>query len=66
MLPPDTFQAKGMVSLVKALNWNYVTTLSEEGNLGGVDAFIQKAKNESKIYSRSSFKNTFDFFILKI
>ena len=37
-----------MSKLVKSLNWNYVATINEEGNVGGIDAFIANAKNESK------------------
>lgn len=32
-----------MVDIVKAMGWNYVSTLASEGNYGesGVDAFLQ-------------------------
>jgi hypothetical protein len=38
-----------MSNLVKSLKWNYVATINEEGNTGGIDAFIANAKNESII-----------------
>jgi metabotropic glutamate receptor 4 len=47
VLPSDTLQAEAMAILVKQMGWNYVATISEEGNLGGIDAFITNAKNES-------------------
>ena len=34
VLPSDTLQAEAMATLVHHLDWNYVATLSEEGNLG--------------------------------
>jgi hypothetical protein len=49
VLPSDTLQAEAMSILVKSLNWNYVATISEEGNFGGIDAFITNAKNESNL-----------------
>ena len=48
VLPSDTLQAEAMSILVKSLNWNYVATINEEGNHGGIEAFIANAKNESK------------------
>uniref|UniRef100_A0A671TD61 Metabotropic glutamate receptor 6-like n=1 Tax=Sinocyclocheilus anshuiensis TaxID=1608454 RepID=A0A671TD61_9TELE len=43
VMPPDSFQAQAMVDIVKAMGWNYVSTLASEGNYGesGVDAFVQ-------------------------
>lgn len=43
MVPPDSYQAQAMVDIVKAMGWNYVSTLASEGNYGesGVDAFLQ-------------------------
>ncbi|XP_034021510.1 metabotropic glutamate receptor 6-like [Thalassophryne amazonica] len=43
VVPPDSYQAQTMLDIVKALGWNYVSTLASEGNYGesGVDAFIQ-------------------------
>lgn len=43
VVPPDSYQAQAMVDIVKAMGWNYVSTLASEGNYGesGVDAFIQ-------------------------
>lgn len=42
-VPPDSYQAQTMLDIVKALGWNYVSTLASEGNYGesGVDAFMQ-------------------------
>lgn len=43
VVPPDSYQAQAMVDIVKAMGWNYVSTLASEGNYGesGVDAFLQ-------------------------
>lgn len=43
VVPPDSYQAQTMLDIVKALGWNYVSTLASEGNYGesGVDAFMQ-------------------------
>uniref|UniRef100_K7FQJ1 Glutamate metabotropic receptor 6 n=1 Tax=Pelodiscus sinensis TaxID=13735 RepID=K7FQJ1_PELSI len=34
VVPPDSYQAQAMVDVVKALGWNYVSTLASEGNYG--------------------------------
>ncbi|KTF88148.1 hypothetical protein cypCar_00003113 [Cyprinus carpio] len=34
VVPPDSFQAQAMVDIVKAMGWNYVSTLASEGNYG--------------------------------
>ncbi|XP_026858838.2 glutamate receptor, metabotropic 6b [Electrophorus electricus] len=43
VVPPDSFQAQAMVDIVRAMGWNYVSTLASEGSYGesGVDAFLQ-------------------------
>jgi hypothetical protein len=41
-------QAEAMASLVYSLNWNYITTVNEEGNMGGIEHFIVHAKARSK------------------
>ena len=43
VVPPDSMQAQAMVDIVKAMGWNYVSTIASEGNYGesGVDAFLQ-------------------------
>lgn len=43
VVPPDSYQAQAMVDIVRALGWNYVSTLASEGNYGesGVEAFVQ-------------------------
>lgn len=43
VVPPDSYQAQAMLDIVKALGWNYVSTLASEGNYGesGVEAFMQ-------------------------
>ncbi|KAG5835395.1 hypothetical protein ANANG_G00243490 [Anguilla anguilla] len=50
VVPPDTYQAQAMLDIVKALGWNYVSTVASEGNYGesGVDAFIQKSREEGE------------------
>ncbi len=50
VLPSDTLQAKAMADLVYNMEWNYITTISEEGNAGGIDTFISNVKNRSKSY----------------
>ncbi|KAK6303486.1 hypothetical protein J4Q44_G00259400 [Coregonus suidteri] len=49
VVPPDTYQAQAMVDIVKAMRWNYVSTVASEGNYGesGVDAFIQKSREDA-------------------
>lgn len=39
-----------MVDIVKAMRWNYVSTVASEGNYGesGVDAFIQKSREDGE------------------
>uniref|UniRef100_A0A3Q2QXX4 Receptor ligand binding region domain-containing protein n=1 Tax=Fundulus heteroclitus TaxID=8078 RepID=A0A3Q2QXX4_FUNHE len=43
VVPPDSYQAQAMLDIVKALGWNYVSTLASEGNYGesGVEAFMK-------------------------
>ena len=48
VLPSDTLQAEAMASLVHSLNWNYITTLNEEGNMGGIEHFTIHAKARSE------------------
>jgi hypothetical protein len=48
VLPSDTLQAEAMATLVHDLEWNYVATLHEAGNLGGIEAFVKNAKAKSK------------------
>jgi len=61
VVPPDSYQAQTMLDIVKALGWNYVSTLASEGNYGesGVDAFMQISREAGtetlyNTYSRSS------------
>lgn len=53
VVPPDSYQAQAMVDIVKALRWNYVSTLASEGNYGesGVDAFIQISREAGTVQS---------------
>lgn len=55
VVPPDTYQAQAMVDIVKAMRWNYVSTVASEGNYGesGVDAFIQKSREDGEHFSES-------------
>jgi hypothetical protein len=39
-------KAEGMAELVKLFNWSYVATISEEGNSGSINAFIENIKKE--------------------
>uniref|UniRef100_A0A8C7U4R4 G-protein coupled receptors family 3 profile domain-containing protein n=1 Tax=Oncorhynchus mykiss TaxID=8022 RepID=A0A8C7U4R4_ONCMY len=58
VVPPDTYQAQAMVDIVKAMRWNYVSTVASEGNYGesGVDAFIQKSREEGGVCISQSVK----------
>ncbi|KAM7335305.1 hypothetical protein ACRRTK_005782 [Alexandromys fortis] len=51
VVPPDSFQAQAMVDIVKALGWNYVSTLASEGSYGekGVESFTQISKEAEPI-----------------
>ncbi|KAL4824429.1 hypothetical protein H8958_020620 [Nasalis larvatus] len=51
VVPPDSFQAQAMVDIVKALGWNYVSTLASEGSYGekGVESFTQISKEAARI-----------------
>lgn len=58
VVPPDTYQAQAMVDIVKAMRWNYVSTVASEGNYGesGVDAFIQKSREDGESFFKQSIK----------
>lgn len=64
VVPPDTYQAQAMVDIVKAMRWNYVSTVASEGNYGesGVDAFIQKSREDGEFLPRRFPTNTPTFF----
>ncbi|KAG7220410.1 hypothetical protein INR49_018248 [Caranx melampygus] len=51
VVPPDSYQAQTMLDIVKALGWNYVSTLASEGNYGesGVDAFMQISREAGEV-----------------
>ncbi|XP_017772969.1 PREDICTED: metabotropic glutamate receptor 7 isoform X2 [Nicrophorus vespilloides] len=42
VVPPDSFQAQAMVSIIKELGWKYVSTVAVEGEYGekGIASFI--------------------------
>nr|XP_023691659.1 metabotropic glutamate receptor 6-like isoform X1 [Paramormyrops kingsleyae]XP_023691660.1 metabotropic glutamate receptor 6-like isoform X1 [Paramormyrops kingsleyae]XP_023691661.1 metabotropic glutamate receptor 6-like isoform X1 [Paramormyrops kingsleyae]XP_023691662.1 metabotropic glutamate receptor 6-like isoform X1 [Paramormyrops kingsleyae] len=58
VVPPDSYQAQAMVDIVKAMGWNYVSTLASEGNYGesGVDAFIQISRETGGLCIAQSMK----------
>ncbi|XP_068172256.1 metabotropic glutamate receptor 7-like [Antennarius striatus] len=58
VVPPDSFQAQAMVDVVKALGWNYVSTVASEGSYGekGVDAFMQLSRDAGGICIAQSLK----------
>ncbi|XP_021332580.1 metabotropic glutamate receptor 4 isoform X1 [Danio rerio] len=58
VVPPDTYQAQAMVDIVRDMRWNYVSTVASEGNYGesGVDAFIQKSREEGSVCISQSVK----------
>ncbi|XP_045552129.1 metabotropic glutamate receptor 4 [Salmo salar] len=47
-----------MVDIVKAMRWNYISTVASEGNYGesGVDAFIQKSREDGGVCISQSVK----------
>ncbi|TVK90463.1 Metabotropic glutamate receptor 4 [Bagarius yarrelli] len=58
VVPPDTYQAQAMVDIVRHMGWNYVSTVASEGNYGesGVDAFIQKSREDGSVCISQSVK----------
>ncbi|CAL8337220.1 unnamed protein product [Merluccius merluccius] len=58
VVPPDSYQAQAMVDIVKAMGWNYVSTLASEGNYGesGVDAFVQISREAGGLCIAQSIK----------
>ncbi|XP_041748605.2 metabotropic glutamate receptor 4-like [Coregonus clupeaformis] len=58
VVPPDTYQAQAMVDIVKAMRWNFISTVASEGNYGesGVDAFIQKSREDGGVCISQSVK----------
>ncbi|XP_051950337.1 glutamate receptor, metabotropic 6a [Xyrauchen texanus] len=58
VVPPDSYQAQAMVDIVKAMGWNYVSTLASEGNYGesGVDAFVQISREAGGLCIAQSLK----------
>ncbi|KAM9524257.1 metabotropic glutamate receptor 6-like isoform 1-T1 [Salvelinus alpinus] len=58
VVPPDSYQAQAMVDIVKAMGWNYVSTLASEGNYGesGVDAFLQISREAGGLCIGQSIK----------
>lgn len=55
VVPPDSYQAQAMVDIVKALGWNYVSTLASEGNYGesGVDAYVQISREAGTVMPKA-------------
>ncbi|MBN3300072.1 GRM8 protein, partial [Amia calva] len=58
VVPPDSYQAQAMVDIVKAMGWNYVSTLASEGNYGesGVEAFVQISREAGGLCIAQSLK----------
>ncbi|XP_017351998.1 metabotropic glutamate receptor 7 isoform X1 [Ictalurus punctatus] len=58
VVPPDSFQAQAMVDIVKAMGWNYVSTIASEGSYGekGVEAFMQISREAGGICIAQSLK----------
>lgn len=56
VVPPDSYQAQAMVDIVRALGWNYVSTLASEGNYGesGVEAFVQISREAGELRAKGS------------
>lgn len=67
VVPPDSYQAQTMLDIVKALGWNYVSTLASEGNYGesGVEAFMQISREAGRFWFYSILLFLFkDFMII--
>ncbi|XP_038867486.1 glutamate receptor, metabotropic 6a [Salvelinus namaycush] len=58
VVPPDSYQAQAMVDIVKAMGWNYVSTLASEGSYGesGVDSFQQISREAGGLCIAQSLK----------
>lgn len=58
VVPPDSYQAQAMYDIVKAMDWNYVSTIASEGNYGesGVDAFQQISREAGGLCIAQSIK----------
>ncbi|XP_062829898.1 metabotropic glutamate receptor 7 isoform X4 [Anolis carolinensis] len=58
VVPPDSFQAQAMVDIVRALRWNYVSTLASEGSYGekGMESFIQLSRESGDLCIAQSLK----------
>ncbi|XP_028980175.2 glutamate receptor, metabotropic 6a [Esox lucius] len=58
VVPPDSYQAQAMVDIVKAMGWNYVSTLASEGSYGesGVDSFQQISREAGGLCIAQSIK----------
>uniref|UniRef100_H2ZT02 Glutamate metabotropic receptor 6 n=1 Tax=Latimeria chalumnae TaxID=7897 RepID=H2ZT02_LATCH len=58
VVPPDSYQAQAMLDIVKAMGWNYVSTLASEGNYGesGVEAFQQISREAGGVCIAQSIK----------
>lgn len=48
-VPPDTFQAKAMMDIMKAFNWTYISTVYSSGSYGesGIDAITKVADSQN-------------------
>ncbi|XP_038596506.1 metabotropic glutamate receptor 7 isoform X3 [Tachyglossus aculeatus] len=58
VVPPDSFQAQAMVDIVKALGWNFVSTIASEGSYGekGVESFMQISREAGGLCIAQSLK----------
>uniref|UniRef100_A0A8C7E752 Glutamate metabotropic receptor 7 n=2 Tax=Elapinae TaxID=42168 RepID=A0A8C7E752_NAJNA len=58
VVPPDSFQAQAMVDIVRALGWNYVSTLASEGSYGekGMESFTQISRESGDLCIAQSLK----------
>lgn len=61
VLPSDTLQAEAMANLVYELDWNYIATIKEVGNFGGIDSFntFARAKSIRTFVSYNNIHNKF-------
>ncbi|KAG7257834.1 hypothetical protein CRUP_020899 [Coryphaenoides rupestris] len=56
--PPMVHRAQAMMDIVKAMRWNYVSTVVSEGNYGesGVDAFVHKSREDARVHPQKKKK----------
>ncbi|KAI1283198.1 Metabotropic glutamate receptor 4 [Halotydeus destructor] len=56
VVPPDSYQARAMVDIIKTFNWSYVSTVASEGDYGekGIEYFKMMAAQEGICIAESA------------